>query len=171
MTERDRGPVPDSRDPGMEPAGSHAGTGASANARSEGIGTREGGPDAERDQSGLGAETASGEGGWRGSEPAQTEAGGLGRGDTGSLGSGGAAASQGAAGQASWDEQSAGQTGGAQGQELVVGGESWEGRDRDTGQGGWTTGDAGFGGRTGDDGGPQVDDTSSEATDPRVDRS
>jgi hypothetical protein len=165
MTERERDTASDPRDPMAEPGGSHAGTGARGGASSEGVGTTSGGPDAERDQSGLGDESSTGEGGWQGSEPAQSEIGGLGRGDTGSLGSGGAAASQAGAGESNWEEQSAGQTGGLQGQDGVLGGESWEGRDRDTGQGGWTTGDAGFGSSTADDGGPQRDDDSDDRSD------
>jgi hypothetical protein len=52
------------------------------------------------------------------------------------------------------DDQSAGQDGGLLGQEGVAGGEAWEGKGRDIGGGGWTTGDAGFGRDTSDDGGP-----------------
>jgi hypothetical protein len=158
MTERNSDmTIEDPRDPKDEPAGAHAGTGAGDRARSEGVGTESGGPDAERDQSGLGSEAASGRGGWQGSDPAQSEIGGLGRGETGSMGSGGSAASQSTSGETAWKEQSAGQTGGAQGQDAIEG-EGWEGRDRDTGGGGWTTGDAGFGSSTADDGGPNPGD-------------
>jgi hypothetical protein len=142
MTEQNRDrTIEDPRDPKTEPPGAHAGTGAAGRAASEGIGAKSGGPDAERDESGLGAESASGLGGWQGGEPAQSESGALGRGESGSLGSGGAAASQSGAGQSNWDEQVAGETGGAHGPGGVVGGERWEGRERDTGGGGWTQND------------------------------
>ena len=141
MTKNDRDPAMDPRDPGMEPKGAHAGTGARADASSKGVGTESGGPDAERDESGLGSEAASGRGGWQGSDPAQSEIGGLGRGETGSMGSGGAAASQSTPGETVWKEQSGGEGGGIEGEGAALGGERWEGRDRDTGQGGWTTND------------------------------
>ena len=52
------------------------------------------------------------------------------------------------------DDPPAGQDGGLLGQEGVAGGEAWEGKTRDIGGGGWTTGDAGFGADSADDGGP-----------------
>ena len=81
---------------------------------------------------------------------------------TGSMGAGAGAGSMAAQRESAWDEQSAGQTGGSMGQEGVEGGESWEGRNRDIGIDANTTGDAGFGTDTSDDGGPQVDDPATD---------
>ena len=121
------------------------------------------GPDAERDESGLGEQPASGQTGWQGSESADGEPGSVGQADTGSIGAGAGVGSMAGQMEQGWQGQSAGQDGGLLGQEGVAGGESWEGRSRDIGGGGWTTGDAGFGADTADDGGP--DDPSANPSD------
>ena len=69
--------------------------------------------------------------------------------ETGSLGAGGGAGSMAGQRQSGPQEQAV----------PEQGGESWEGRSRDIGTDGWTTGDAGFGSTTADDGGPNRDDS------------
>lgn len=115
------------------------------------------GPDAERDQSGLGSQQPSGQAGWQGSETSEAEPSSVGQAVTGSMGAGGGAGSMAGQMESGWQGQTGGETGGAIGQEGVAGGESWEGRSRDIGTSGWTTGDAGFGSETRDDGGPNTD--------------
>jgi hypothetical protein len=123
------------------------------------------GPDAERDESGLGGQAASGQTGWQGSETAEGEPSSVGQADTGSIGAGGGVGSMAGQMEQGWQDQSAGQDGGLLGQEGVAGGEGWEGKARDIGGGGWTTGDAGFGSDPSDDGGanrPEPDRTDLE---------
>jgi hypothetical protein len=85
------------------------------------------------------------------------EPGSVGQGQTGSIGAGGGTGSMAGQMESGWQGQTAGQDGGAIGQEGVAGGEAWEGRSRDIGTSGYTTGDAGFGSETADDGGPDRD--------------
>jgi hypothetical protein len=115
------------------------------------------GPDAERDESGLGEQPASGQTGWQGSETADGEPSSVGQADSGSIGAGGGIGSMAGQMEQGWQDQSAGQDGGLLGQEGVAGGEGWEGKARDIGADGWTTGDAGFGNDTSDDGGANPD--------------
>jgi hypothetical protein len=112
------------------------------------------GPDAEHDESGLGEQPASGQTGWKGSETADGEPSSVGQADSGTIGAGAGIGSMAGQMEQGWQDQSAGQDGGILGQEGVAGGEAWEGKSRDIGGGGWTTGDAGFGADTSDDGGP-----------------
>jgi hypothetical protein len=103
------------------------------------------GPDAEHDESGLGDQPPSGQTGWQGSETAEGEPSSVGQADSGSIGAGGGFGSLAGQMEEGWQ----GRAGGG-----VAGGEGWEGKARDIGVGGWTTGDAGFGSDTSDDGGP-----------------
>lgn len=115
--------------------------------RGMGTGGSEAGPESElefeRDQSGLGTESPSGGSGWQGGSTSDNEPSSVTQAQTGSMGTGAGAGSMAGQQDTSWQGQTEGQDGGAMGQEGVMGGESWEGRARDTGQGGWTTGDSG----------------------------
>jgi hypothetical protein len=119
------------RDRGVDVTGTDTGTGSDV------------GPDSDRDESGLGSQQPSGRSGWQGSETAEGETSSVGQAATGSIGAGGGAGSMAGQLESDWQGQSAGQDVGDVGQETVVGGERFEGRARDTGQGGWTTGDSG----------------------------
>ena len=153
-------------DTGVEQRGADAGTGAGTGVSASGVDASSGGPDAERNETGLGESMSGGGEEWQGGDPGlQADEGLMGRGGTGSLGSGGTSTPQSDARETSWQDEVGGMTGGAQGQAGVMGGESWEGRDRDTGTGPWTTGDAGFGSSTADDGGPQREDDSGGSSD------
>ena len=88
-----------------------------------------------------------------GSETTEGEPASVGLAETGSLGAGGGTGSMAGQVESGWQGQTAGQDGGAMGQEGVAGGESWEGRARDIGTDAHTTGDAGFGSESADDGG------------------
>ena len=168
-----RDALTDKVDTGHEPVGADAGTGAGAGVSASGVEATSVGPDAERVETGRadagardGASGSSADAGWQGGDPGiQADEGFVGRGGTGSLGSGGVATPQADPAETSWQDEAAGSTGGAQGQEGVSGGESWEGRDRDTGESGFTTGDAGFGSNTADDGGQQRHDGSDDRAD------
>lgn len=144
-------PLTGKMDTASEPRGADAGTGAGAGVSASGVESWSGGPDAERNEMGRGGRSDTGGGdAWVGGDPGlQADAGLVGRGGTGSLGSGGASTPQADPGETSWQDETA-MTGGAQGQAGVEG-ESWQGRERDTGQGAWTQDDSGRTSGAGDD--------------------
>lgn len=81
------------------------------------------------------------------------ESGAVGR----SMGVGGGAGPAARETDSGWQDQTEAESGGGAGQGGVEGGETWGDRSRDIGTSGWTTGDAGFGSETRDDGGPNRD--------------
>ena len=89
--------------------------------------------------------------------PPENDPSSVGQAETGSMGAGGGTGSMAGQRESGWQGQAEGQDGGALGQDAVAGGEGWEGRSRDIGTDSFTTGDAGFGSRTSDDGGPNAD--------------
>ena len=119
------------------------------------------GPDSDRDQSGLGSQPPSGRSGWEGSETSEGEAGSVGQAETGSMGAGGGTGSMAGQMLSGWQGGSGTPEGDQPGGDTVMGGESFEGRARDTGQGGWTTGDSGIGQSAADDGGRAADGSDS----------
>ena len=119
------------------------------------------GPDSDRDRSGLGSQPPSGRSGWEGSETAEGEPGSVGQADTGSMGAGGGTGSMAGQMTSGWQGDSGTPGGDAPGRDTVMGGEGFEGRARDTGQGGWTTGDSGIGESDADDGGRAADGSDS----------
>ncbi len=136
------------RDRDMDMTGTDTGTGSAT------------GPDSDRDQSGLGTQAPSGQSGWEGSEASEDEPSSVGQAATGSIGAGGGTGSMAGQMTSGWQGDSA-DPGNAPGQDTVMSGEGFEGRARDTGQGGWTTGDSGVGETSKDDGGRAADGSDS----------
>src|SRR5215207_1711251 len=101
----------DKTDTGRERVGADAGTGAGSGVSASGVEAASGGPDAERVETGRAGASASGGAGWQGGDPGlQADEGLLGRGGTGSLGSGGVATPQSDPDETSWQGERGGMT-------------------------------------------------------------